>query len=202
MKKEDPPMNKDVPCAFCGASIVGRLFVVCGRCDVPMHHDCWAVSGSCPAYGCGSNESLDPALVIYRRPAAPATALVPVGAAAAVAAGALFGVDPEDPARVRARMKRLDTMVESLERSLAPHNRRFVAAMLTGIALMVGGITFHAPAVIFASIFALAGGSLFIVIGTADPARRLMAARSEHTRLEILLLPDDAGGAATGAERP
>src|SRR5437016_3873189 len=61
---------KDVPCAFCDTSVVGRVFVLCAQCEVPLHRDCWEASGNCPAYACGSTSYLDPALVIFRKPKA------------------------------------------------------------------------------------------------------------------------------------
>ena len=60
-------LEKDVPCAFCGHSVVGAQFLVCSQCDVPIHADCWSVSGKCPAYACGSTSGLDPAVALYRK---------------------------------------------------------------------------------------------------------------------------------------
>lgn len=68
MAELDTPPDKDVPCAFCGVSVVGGTFVICSACDVPLHRDCWSVNGKCPAYACGSMTPLDPAIAHYRNP--------------------------------------------------------------------------------------------------------------------------------------
>lgn len=59
--------EKDVPCAFCGHTVIGVRFVACAQCDVPVHADCWNVGGKCPAYACGSTRGLDPAVALYRK---------------------------------------------------------------------------------------------------------------------------------------
>lgn len=58
--------GKDVNCAFCGTTVVGQPFVLCERCEIPIHRDCWASQPKCPAYACGSTSSRDPALHIFR----------------------------------------------------------------------------------------------------------------------------------------
>jgi hypothetical protein len=59
---------KQVPCAYCGTTVVGTAFVLCAACEVPLHRDCWTEGGRCPAFACGSTAALDPALAIFRRP--------------------------------------------------------------------------------------------------------------------------------------
>jgi hypothetical protein len=72
---------KDVPCAYCDASVLASAFVLCGKCEVPVHKDCWAEAQKCPTYGCAATESLDPALALFRR-AAPRSQAVAVPAPA------------------------------------------------------------------------------------------------------------------------
>ena len=62
-------MEKDVPCAYCDASVVGASFVICSACAVPIHRDCWKDGGEkCPTYACGSTAATDPALALFRAP--------------------------------------------------------------------------------------------------------------------------------------
>lgn len=186
-------MIKDVPCAFCGATIVSRLFVVCGSCEVPMHQDCWAVSATCPAYGCGSNEVLDPAVVIYRRPRADAVIASTLPAPVTVSLSATpLSSDAAPPARLRARMQRLDAMIADAERALAPHNRRFAATMGLGMLGIIAGMMGAGPAIIFASIFILGLGPAAVGMAMAEPARQLQAVRTERTRLELLLATEES----------
>lgn len=60
--------TKDVPCAFCGASVVGADFVLCPSCEVPAHRECWVANGRCPAYACQACDPMEPAIALYRRP--------------------------------------------------------------------------------------------------------------------------------------
>lgn len=160
---------KEVPCAFCGASVVGSLFVVCGACDVPMHHDCWGVSATCPAYGCGSSEAVDPAIALFRRASAPVKvepALVPVAAR---------------------RLEKLDQRIAVTEQAIRPYVRVLGASLtLAGVAMALG-VTLASPGLIFAAIGLLTAGSLGCAIGSGEPARRLQLARDERDRLLLEL---------------
>lgn len=82
-------VSKDVPCAYCDTSVVGRTFVLCEACEVPVHADCWQEGGKCPTYACGCVKAVDPALALFRgaRAAAP-VAITPAPAPAAVAVAA------------------------------------------------------------------------------------------------------------------
>lgn len=62
-----PDDTKDVPCAYCHASIVGADFLLCRRCEVPVHRDCWQQTRKCPAFACAEPEMLEPALALFRR---------------------------------------------------------------------------------------------------------------------------------------
>lgn len=160
---------KEVPCAFCGASVVGSLFVVCGACDVPMHHDCWGVSATCPAYGCGSSEAVDPAIALFRRAAAPVKvepALVPVAAR---------------------RLEKLDQRIATTEQALRPYVRMFAASFAIAGAAMALGVKLASPGLIFASIAVLTAGALGSAIGSGEGARRLQLARDERDRLLLEL---------------
>ena len=74
--------GKDVNCAFCATTVLGQAFVICERCEIPIHRDCWDSQPKCPAYACGSTSIRDPAVHIFRTatPAAlidPAVAPIP-----------------------------------------------------------------------------------------------------------------------------
>lgn len=170
-------MIKEVPCAFCGASILGRLFVVCASCEVPMHHDCWAIALTCPAFACGSTETVDPALVIYRK----TTALVPVEPA------------PPVPARpVAARLQCLDLRILETTRALRPYNMLFGGSLGGGTLLTMLGAKLASAALIASGVSVLALGTMLAAMAAATPARRLQLARDERDRLELELADSPA----------
>jgi hypothetical protein len=65
--------EKDIPCVVCDQNVTGTVWLLCAACEVPAHKECWDRRGSCPVFGCGSRETMDPAAAIFRKK----TALVP-----------------------------------------------------------------------------------------------------------------------------
>ena len=116
-------MDDVVPCGFCGATLAGRPFVVCARCDVPLHQDCFAEGRKCPAFGCGSIEVLDAAQALYR-PAPPA--LQPAAA-------------PGAPS-LEERRRELRRAEEKLARDKSTHLFRALPLTLVGGALLLSQV--------------------------------------------------------------
>lgn len=92
---------KDVPCAYCDASVLSTAFVLCASCEVPVHRDCWAESARCPTYGCGATATLDPAVALFRR-SAPAGEVAATPAAPRHEPAAEESVEPLSGAIARA----------------------------------------------------------------------------------------------------
>lgn len=172
-------MDKDVLCAFCGATVVARLFVVCSKCDVPMHHECWTANGQCPAFACGATEFVDPAIALFRRATAPVPVEPPMVPVA-------ISTDPDDPARVALRLQRVEAVLKRAEDAMAPVNRRLVGIMI-GLVLSVPlGAAAKSPGLLLGSILFWTVALLLVASKSAEPARRLVAARAERDRLDIL----------------
>lgn len=56
-----------VPCSMCRGPIDERTFVVCSKCEVPVHADCWNAVGKCPVFACGSVQWYGAGEYLYRR---------------------------------------------------------------------------------------------------------------------------------------
>lgn len=50
------PQRREVICQVCGQSLTG-IVVSCNSCDSLHHEDCWAYTGRCATFGCGSTGS-------------------------------------------------------------------------------------------------------------------------------------------------
>jgi len=132
---------KPVPCAFCGVSVVSSDFVLCSACRTPAHRACWNSAARCSVYACGSTETLEPALALFRSDAPVSECWNETSA-------------PSDRARI------LGEMIQALETSVRPHRARllrlsaFSAAAGTAFAISLA-VCWPAAAVVCRSAFTL-----------------------------------------------
>lgn len=75
--------EKDVPCVFCGGDVAGTVWVLCATCEVPCHKSCWDAKGTCPVFGCGATQAVDPATALFRKKPG-AVVVAPEGPAVAI----------------------------------------------------------------------------------------------------------------------
>jgi hypothetical protein len=65
-----PEAGSKVICSVCNGTISGTVWVLCARCEVPIHKGCWEYAGQCPIYGCASREWHEPVELLLRPRAA------------------------------------------------------------------------------------------------------------------------------------
>ena len=63
---EQPQLLEDARCGVCGDNLLNDI-VICRRCSMPHHADCWQFTGYCSSYGCGSTECIPPSTAKMER---------------------------------------------------------------------------------------------------------------------------------------
>lgn len=181
--ESEAAVDKDVPCSFCGASVVATLFVSCAACDVPAHRECWAANGKCSAFACGSERFVDPAVRIYRKPASTAVQVVaPPPPPVLAAAGGL-------PARADliARRDRLLAMQTTARRELRPFNLAFALSMLAGMGIGFGGLFSGMLWIFLLGMSGMVVGILASASGANKPMQRVRTTMLELERIDLQL---------------
>lgn len=204
--------GKEVPCAFCGASIVGGDFVLCSKCDIPAHRECWATNGKCPAYACGGTEPLEPAVAIYRRQkresvgsgSVTTPGFRPSRAAAQpsvieedLSPDQIFGSTPVEP-NLASRIATLEKQLDAMNRETLRKTLRILAASLPLVILIIA--TEGDPAMFVMSVLVM----VMIVMGVtkgggAQNARLIRALEERLESLKIQQIEENAGRDPVGS---
>ena len=177
-KVMEAPAPKDVPCSFCGATVVGTPFVSCASCDVPAHRDCWTSNGKCSAFACGSVDALDPAIRIYRQ--SPATALQVVAPPALPAAGG-------SRLELKARRTRLAAIYAQARRDRRPYDKAMFWSLFGGMSLFMAGVIYDYALLSAAGMLGLVLGVMACGFLSHKLAHRLRVTQQEIDRIDLLV---------------
>lgn len=137
-----------VPCSMCQGPLDERTFVVCSRCEVPVHADCWNAIARCPVFACGSVQWYGAGEYLYRRSGFDTRERIdPPRAREGVTTGA-------SRAQLEARLKDLEDRWHAARTRVRPH---FVASWLmiaSGFALCTVGMV---------GVFTAAAGGVYML---------------------------------------
>jgi hypothetical protein len=176
---------KEVPCAFCGSSIVGGDFVLCSKCDVPAHRECWATNGRCPAYACGSTEPMEPAVAIYRRQKREPAVSAPLEEVG-------FSRPPSNESDLESRISTIERQLGSMRREF---NRRALRIIAISVPLAIMIIATEGNPVLFVmSVLVMAVTVAAIGRSGGQQSARLMQALEQRLEaLKIQQIEETAG---------